>query len=57
MNYIQSNYIYQNPYKEVTLHTVEPVYNEHLGTYHKCPDYQGVLIIQLSLSASLGPQM
>ena len=23
--------------------TVEPVYHGHLGTNHKCPDYQGVL--------------
>ena len=29
--------------------TVEPVYYGHLGTSQKCPDYQGVLIFQVSL--------
>ena len=29
--------------------TVEPVYYGHLGTDQKCPDYQGVLIFQVSL--------
>ena len=29
--------------------TVEPVYYGHLGTNEKYPDYQGVLIIQVSL--------
>ena len=29
--------------------TVEPVYCGHLGTSQKCPDYQGVLIFQVSL--------
>ena len=29
--------------------TVEPVYDGHLGTSQKCPDYQGVLIFQVSL--------
>ena len=29
--------------------TVEPVYCGHLGTNKKCPDYQGVLIFQVSL--------
>ena len=29
--------------------TVEPVYYGHLGTSQKCPDYQGVLIFQISL--------
>ena len=29
--------------------TVEPVYYGHLGTTQKCPDYQGVLIFQVSL--------
>ena len=29
--------------------TVEPLYDGHLGTIDKCPDYQGVLIIQVSL--------
>ena len=30
-------------------HTVEPVYYGHLGTNKKCPDYQDVLIFQVSL--------
>ena len=30
-------------------HTVEPVYYGHLGTDKECPDYQGVLIFQVSL--------
>ena len=36
--------------------TVEPVYYEHLGTNKKYPDYQGVLIFQVSLydKASFG---
>ena len=38
--------------------TVEPaVYYGHLGTNHKCPDHQGVLIFQVSLydkAASFG---
>ena len=29
--------------------TVEPVYYGHIGTSQKCPDYQGVLIFQVSL--------
>ena len=29
--------------------TVEPVYYEYFGTIQKCPDYQGVLIFQVSL--------
>ena len=29
--------------------TVELVYYGHLGTSQKCPDYQGVLIFQVSL--------
>ena len=29
--------------------TVEPVYYGHLGTNQRCPDYQGVLIFQVSL--------
>jgi len=29
--------------------TVKPVYSGHLGTSLKCPDYQGVLIFQVSL--------
>ena len=33
----------------VTDSTVEPVYYGHLGTSQKCPDYQGVLIFQVSL--------
>ena len=28
---------------------MEPVYYGHLGTIQKCPDYQGVLIFQVSL--------
>ena len=36
--------------------TVEPLYYGHLGTNKKCPDYQGVLIFQVSLydKASFG---
>ena len=30
-------------------YTVEPVYYGHLGTNQRCPDYQGVLIFQISL--------
>ena len=29
--------------------TVKPVYSGYLGTSLKCPDYQGVLIFQVSL--------
>ena len=29
--------------------TVEPVYYGHLETNQRCPDYQGVLIFQVSL--------
>ena len=29
--------------------TVKPVYYGHLGTNQRCPDYQGVLIFQVSL--------
>ena len=29
--------------------TVEPVYYGHLGTNQRCPDYQGVLIFQVSV--------
>ena len=36
--------------------TVEPVCYGHLGTIQKCPDYQGVLIFQVSLH-HLGPQL
>ena len=38
------------------VYTVEPVYYGHLGTSQKCPDYQGVLIFQVSLhdNVSLG---
>ena len=28
---------------------MKPVYYGHLGTSQKCPDYQGVLIFQVSL--------
>ena len=31
------------------MHTVEPMCYGHLGTTHKCPDYQSVLIFQVSL--------
>ena len=31
------------------LHTVEPMYYGYFGTNKKCPDYQGVLIFQVSL--------
>ena len=34
---------------------VEPVYYGHLGTNHKCPDYQGVLIVQVSLYDKAAP--
>ena len=34
---------------EWVLRTVEPVYYGHLGTDQRCPDYQGVLIFQVSL--------
>ena len=30
-------------------YTVEPVYYGHFETSQKCPDYQGVLIFQVSL--------
>ena len=33
--------------------TVKPVYYGHLGTIQKCPDYQGVLIFQVSLHTLL----
>ena len=36
-------------YKSAKICTVEPVYYGHLGTSQKCPDYQGVLIFQVSL--------
>ena len=41
----------ENHYQVVGLigTTVEPVYYGHLGTSQKCPDYQGVLIFQVSL--------
>ena len=35
--------------RKQVLSTVEPVYYGHLGTNQKCPDYQGVLIFQVSL--------
>ena len=36
--------------------TVESVYYGHLGTNERCPDYQGILIFQVSLydKASFG---
>ena len=30
-------------------YTVDPVYYGHLGNNQRCPDYQGVLIFQVSL--------
>ena len=33
----------------MTESTVKPVYHGHLGTNHKCPGYQGVLIFHISL--------
>ena len=38
-----------NSFQYQTHNTVEPVYYGHLGTSQKCPDYQGVLIFQVSL--------
>ena len=44
-----------HPYMESTVikvgfcRIVEPVYYGHLGTKQRCPDYQGVLIFQVSL--------
>ena len=35
--------------------TVKPVYYGHLGTTQKCPDYQGVLIFQVSLYDKAAP--
>ena len=32
----------------INLYTVEPVYYGHFGTNEKDPDYQGVLIFQVS---------
>ena len=34
---------------QLYIYTVEFVYHGHLGTSQKCPDYQGVLIFQVSL--------
>ena len=34
---------------QITSYTEEPVYYGHLGTNQKCPDYQGVLIFQVTL--------
>ena len=39
----------QNGYNIMCVATVEPVYYGHLGTNQRCPDYQGVLIFQVSL--------
>ena len=38
----------QNFDGQILIDTVEPVYYGHLGTNQKCPDYQGVLIFQVS---------
>ena len=32
-----------------SFNAVKPVYYRQVGTSHKCPDYQGVLIFQVSL--------
>ena len=37
------------------LYIVEPVYHGHLGANQKCPDYQGVLIFQVSLYDKAAP--
>ena len=34
---------------------MEPVYYGHLGTNHKCPDYEGALIVQVSLYDKAAP--
>ena len=55
LNWISGTLLkYSNRYsstQNTSLHwsTVEPVYYGHLGTSQKCPDYQGVLIFQVSL--------
>ena len=36
-------------WREMKGDTVKPVCKGHLGTSQKCPDYQGVLIFQVSL--------
>ena len=41
--------IHIHTYVHACTHTVESVYYGHLGTTHTCPDYQGVLIFQVSL--------
>ena len=38
----------QNFDGQILIDTVEPVHYGHLGTSQKCPDYQGVLIFQVS---------
>ena len=48
MNWHISTCIYVHQ-KHLRSYTVEPVYYGHLGTSQKCPDYQGVLIFQVSL--------
>ena len=42
-------YTFTNHSNRTVRFTVEPVYYGHLGTNKKCPDYQGVLIFQVSL--------
>ena len=37
------------------MYTVEPMYYGHYGTIQKCPDYQGVLIFQVSLCDNKAP--
>jgi len=39
----------------VDVSMVKPVYSGHLGTNVKCPDYQGVLIFQVSLHVKPPP--
>ena len=48
---------YYAPYyaQEQQLCSAHTVYYGHLGTNHKCPDYQGVLIFQVSLYDKAAP--
>ena len=39
----------QKYFNDKIIATVKPVYYGHLGTEKKCPDYQGVLIVQVIL--------
>ena len=50
MNVLSHHYTDVGSRHILAQHTVEPpVYYGHLGTNQKCPDYQGVLIFQVSL--------